>query len=251
VIRRINRFELKYVIDAFQARAFLADLAPFVRADPYADATGCYRVVSLYYDSPQYHFYRAKIEGLKFRRKLRLRIYPPRDGGAVSTGMVEIKQRINQTVQKRRIALDLEAGKVLCAGDSAPADLDPTDEATASEVRAMVTGMQLGPVCVISYLRRPFVGGAYDPGLRITLDTGLSARVHALEVNLEALNHHFLRPDLCVLEVKVNERVPKWLASLLASHDFSVRRVSKYCEGLRRATHLTYCEAAESLVPML
>jgi len=235
MIRRINRFELKYVIDAFQAREFLKDLRPFVRPDPYAGASGMYRVVSLYFDSPRYHFYRAKKEGLKYRRKLRLRVYPGPDPASVDKGMVEIKQRMNLTVQKRRLHVDLDLGRALCRGEAGPEFLDDTDRATAEEVRSMVQLLSLRPVCVIAYLRKPLVGTVYDPGLRITFDTGVSARAHGLDVTADAQNHLFLSPSLAILEVKVNERVPQWLARLLASHDLSIRRVSKYCSGLEKA----------------
>ena len=35
-----------------------------------------------------------------------------------------------------------------------------------------------------------------------------------------------------VMEVKANERVPHWLVSLLARHQCTLTRVSKYCKGI-------------------
>jgi hypothetical protein len=235
MIRRFNRFELKYVVDVIRARAFLADLMPFMRPDRHAGPSGRYRVVSLYYDSPRYHCYRAKVEGLKFRRKLRLRVYPASDGSPPRVAMVEIKQRINLTVQKRRVALALDAAEALCGGREGPLCPEGPDRAVEDEVRTMVAAMQLRPSAVIAYERRPLTGCVYEPGLRVTVDTGVAARVHALDVGAGARNHFLLPPSLCILEVKVNERIPRWLARLLASHDFCLQRVSKYCAGLRRA----------------
>ncbi|MHC4608493.1 MAG: VTC domain-containing protein [Planctomycetota bacterium] len=236
MIRKTNRYELKYVTSVFRAKRFLEDVAPYVRPDPYAGPSGVYRVVSLYYDTPQLHFYRAKREGLKARRKLRLRVYPNGDLGAVRHGMVEIKQRYNQTVQKRRMRLDLATAEDLCAGNFDPSDLGPDEQDLAWEVRAMVSTMQLRPSCVVSYLRQPLEGSRYDPGLRITVDSGLMARIHGLEVAGAARNHLFLDPSYCIVEVKANDRIPRWLASLVASHRLVLRRMGKYCLGVEK-TH--------------
>jgi SPX domain protein involved in polyphosphate accumulation len=34
------------------------------------------------------------------------------------------------------------------------------------------------------------------------------------------------------MEVKADERVPQWVASLLARHNCQIARVSKYCAGV-------------------
>ena len=39
-------------------------------------------------------------------------------------------------------------------------------------------------------------------------------------------------PDLCVLEVKVNERVPYWLTELIARTNLQLVRMSKYCQSV-------------------
>lgn len=69
---------------------------------------GGYGVWSLYYDSPpELRFYWEKIEGLKFRRKLRIRHYGDPVGVTDDSPpvCVEIKQRVNRVTQKRRITL--------------------------------------------------------------------------------------------------------------------------------------------------
>jgi SPX domain protein involved in polyphosphate accumulation len=233
-IRRFNRYELKYILPVPRVAAILRDLAEMMQPDDHGGQLG-YRITSLYYDSPNLDLYWAKIEGIKFRRKLRLRIYPGSDIEAVRVGMVEIKQRVNRTVQKKRLKLPLEQAEALCRGEAPEVELDELDWVAASEVQYMVAAMHLRPTCVISYLRRAFVGGRYDTGLRITFDTDLRSRVHALQVNLPADNHLFAPPDWCIMEVKVNDTMPDWVTSLLARHNCELRRVSKYCAGLARA----------------
>ena len=231
MIRRFNRYELKYILPLGQVEAIIDDLGQMAEPDPHGGTVG-YRVVSLYYDSPALDFFWAKIEGIKFRRKLRLRIYPGDDLSSTSSGMVEIKQRINRTVQKRRLRLPLAEAERLCRGQLDRDDLDPEDQQVAAEVQHMIHAMDLAPTCITAYRRRAFVGGLYDAGLRITFDVDVGCRVHGLKVNQNAYNHLFLSPDWSIMEVKVNDTVPDWVVSLLARHNCQLRRVSKYCAGL-------------------
>jgi SPX domain protein involved in polyphosphate accumulation len=231
MIKRFNRYELKYLVKIDQVERIISDLMSMTQPDQHGGAEG-YRVVSLYYDSPARDFFWAKIEGIKCRRKLRLRIYPGEDIEAVTHGMVEIKQRINRTVQKRRLKLPIAEAELLCAGTMERDDLDPDDRQVASEVQYMVQAMHLAPKCITAYRRRAFVGGLYDAGLRITFDIDVGCRVHGLKVSQNAYNHLFLSPDWSIMEVKVNDSVPDWVVSLLARHNCQLRRVSKYCAGL-------------------
>jgi hypothetical protein len=234
VIRRFNRYELKYVVHASEYRRLVDDLAHFMSPDPYGDADGFYRVTSLYYDSPQLHSYRSKIEGLKFRRKLRIRIYPGDDIASVTNGFVEIKQRINRTVQKRRLKLPLEQAEALCAGSFDVDGLEEMDARAASEVLYMVRVMNLKPKCVVSYRRRAFMGGRYEQGMRLTFDMQLQGRMHGLVVNEPAQNYFFMPPEWYVMEVKVNERIPTWMTSIIAKNECTIRRVSKYCAVMKK-----------------
>jgi len=232
MIRRFNRYELKYVIHVFQKKAIVADLADFVKRDEHGDERGRYPIVSLYYDSPSLSFFRSKLDGIRFRRKVRLRIYPGSGMDSVQQGMVEIKQRINRTVQKKRISLSLNEAQDLCTGRLDTDRFSGLDFETASEVCYIAKVMQLRPTCVISYHRQAFVGSRYEPGLRITFDTSLKCRTHGLRVNEKARNHYFIPASWCVLEVKVNDFIPTWVNALLAKHDCKLQRVSKYCAGL-------------------
>ena len=231
MIRRFNRYELKYVLPAWQCDAIIADLDGFATPDAHAGETG-YPLVSLYYDSPTLDCFWAKIDGIKFRRKVRLRIYPAADIEKTATGMVEIKQRINRTVQKKRLELPLALAEQLCAGTLEPKSLDELDQEVASEVGYLVRAMHLQPTCITAYHRRAYVGNRYDSGLRITFDSDLRGRTHALRVNEDTENHRFAPPDWSIMEVKADEAIPDWVTSLLARHSCSLQRVSKYCAAL-------------------
>ncbi len=237
MIKRFNRYELKYVLLSWQVEKIIEDLAAFATPDSYGGASG-YRIASLYYDSPTLDCFWAKIDGIRFRRKLRLRVYVGDDITQTTRGMVEIKQRVNRTVQKRRLELPLPLAEQLCEGTLEPTDLDELDQEVASEVQYLVQGMHLRPTCITAYHRRAFTGNRYDSGLRITFDSDLRGRVHALRINEDAENKRIAPPDWSIMEVKCDEAIPDWVTSLLARHYCTLQRVSKYCATLAQLTDI-------------
>jgi hypothetical protein len=237
MIRRFNRYELKYLIPGAVRDAMIPSMLGYMQPDREGGPDGAYAVTSLYYDTFDLSCYRAKIDGINYRRKLRIRRY-----GAASADrpvMVEIKQRINRTTQKRRLALPLDRAYALCDGGLDERFEDPLDQSVAEEVAFLVGARQLGPKCVISYRRRAFVGSSFEPGLRITFDENLRVSDASRGLSDGAARHLFLRPDCAVLEVKSNDVVPLWVSRLLAAHSCTVVRYSKYCAGIARLRGLT------------
>lgn len=73
--KRFNRYELKYLIHSSRQKEFEADLRRNMVPDPLGAENGSYRVTSLYYDSVDLKCFRSKVDGLNYRRKLRVRLY--------------------------------------------------------------------------------------------------------------------------------------------------------------------------------
>ncbi|HMI87072.1 MAG TPA: polyphosphate polymerase domain-containing protein [Polyangiaceae bacterium] len=248
MIRRFNRYELKYILPMSKCHDLIKELGNHVTPDRHGGERG-YPLVSLYYDSPAYDCFWAKVDGIKYRRKLRLRIYPARNIEETARGMVEIKQRINRTVQKRRLELPLATAEALCSGVISPAELeklDDLDAEVASEVLYLINALQLRPAAITAYHRLAFVGSPYESDLRITFDTHLQGRVHDLRVNQNVPNQALTTPDWSIMEVKADERVPDWVTSLLGRHDCQMQRVSKYCAVI---THLSGIRASTAALP--
>jgi SPX domain protein involved in polyphosphate accumulation len=231
MIRRFNRFELKYVLPWSKCERVIADLTHHIPPDTHDGAKG-YRLVSLYYDSPGYDFFWAKVEGIRFRRKVRLRVYAGEDVSQAKDCMVEIKQRINRTVQKRRLVLPIADAERLCAGEYNPTGLNPLDQQVADEVSYLVRVKHLRPAAITAYHRRAYEGTHRNAGMRVTFDTDVRSRIHALKVNASAENHLIVPPGWSIMEVKANDAIPSWVISLLAKHECQLCRVSKYCLGL-------------------
>ena len=183
----------------------------------------------MYYDTPALRFYWEKIDGLPFRRKLRIRCYGDAAGvSPTGTVHVEIKQRVNRVTQKRRLEMPYEQAGSLCGGSPTPFD-DPLSQ----EIRGLVAGMSLMPTAIVGYQREALVGGLFDPGVRVTFDTRVRGRDRDLRFGASnAANRYVIDPSMAVLEVKVDDRVPSWITALVANHGLRTTRLSKYCRTI-------------------
>lgn len=247
MITDFRRYEFKYVLHRPQADALRAEMQNHLPADPHSGKSG-YWINSLYYDSEDLEFFWAKIDGLSFRRKLRLRSYEPLDqqpiDGASTQALVavEIKQRLAQIVEKRRVFLNRSHAFELCGGQSVAAS-DTKGRSVANEVLHLVQEKALKPTCWVRYHRHAFVGTEAHPDLRITFDTELSCSTAALYT--EVVPHqmpYFLPADYCILEVKVTHTMPLWVQAILQRHHCQLQGISKYCTSIAQEKDLSVLE---------
>jgi SPX domain protein involved in polyphosphate accumulation len=231
-IRSFNRYELKYLVHASQIDGLVADISHQMAPDPHGDASGSYVISSLYYDSSELHMLRSKIVGTNYRRKLRVRVYGGPDAGPPRSAMVEIKQRLGRTTQKRRVVVPLGEALQLCEAQDPRAWDDDRDQAVADEIKALVRALALRPACTITYRRRAFMGSRFEPGLRVTFDTDIWGAPPRLDFYAQRPTAFLMPRDWSVLEIKVDDRVPSWINELVTRHGCELRRVSKYCLGM-------------------
>jgi SPX domain protein involved in polyphosphate accumulation len=209
-------------------------------SDSNGDAHGCYYVTSLYYDGPDLGFYWEKADGLKFRRKLRIRHYESSGPLTADTPVfVEIKQRLNRVTQKRRVRLPYREALRLCSErelpQASPGEHTAQDADVLDEVTSMLWQYDLRPASIVRYARQALIGTEYDIGLRVTFDTNLSYHTDHLQLHGQTAGSQLFPPDWTVVEIKVNERIPYWLTELVAAHNLNLVRVSKYCRSIELA----------------
>lgn len=235
-LHSFNRYEIKYLLDEFKVPALREELTKRMGSDPYSPHGG-YPVTSLYYDTPDLRFYWEKIEGLRFRRKLRMRLYGEPAACTDDTSVqIEIKQRVNRVTQKRRIALPYgEARRWLDARQQIRCDAD--QRPFVEEVTTLIGNLDLRPIVTTGYLREAFVGRDADLGLRVTIDHKVHGRDRDFHFASGAENRYIIPPKLAIVEIKANERVPYWVTDLAARIDMSVVRISKYCQSVEAFGH--------------
>ncbi|WP_240654436.1 polyphosphate polymerase domain-containing protein [Streptomyces sp. AcE210] len=231
-LHAFNRFELKYLVPVDQAAEIRDELAERMDADLHSPVGG-YGVWSLYYDTPQLRFYWEKIEGLKFRRKLRIRHYGNLDGVTDEASVcVEIKQRLNRVTQKRRITLPYGVARQLC-DDREMVDHSAKESAFIQEVLELVVRLNLQPTAITGYQREALVGRDADTGLRVTFDRRIRGRDRDFHFGTPTPENRFtIPPHMSVMEIKVNERTPHWITDLAARRNLSLVRISKYVHSI-------------------
>lgn len=226
-IRTFNRYELKFLLHHRMAWNFIDSIHNFIRRDPFAGRDGFYKVVSRYYDSPDLMCYREKIDGEKYRRKVRVRTY----GEIPDLAFAEIKQRYNITVQKRRTRAPLqEIEDQLDRMDAG--DYQGGTDPVLDEIFVLRRQFELEPKLIVSYNRAAFFD-LLKKDLRITIDRNFRTR----KLDLSLVNHRTrgqwaIHPRKVVVEIKFNETIPRWLCTALNRFDLQIDRVSKYCYGV-------------------
>lgn len=229
-LRRFNRYEIKYLVGGSSLSRLHDDLERRMDRDEHQRLPT--RISSLYYDTRDLRFYWEKIDGLRFRRKLRIRVYgPAEEVTETTTAFVEIKQRVNRVTQKRRVALPYVTARMLCDERVDPG-IGGTAGPLVDEVLSLAHTLDLRPTAITTYFRDGYVGRGADLGLRVTVDQRVSGRDRDFYLGSASTHHFILPPHLSVLEVKANERVPEWLTDVAARHELTTVRISKYCRAI-------------------
>ena len=97
------RLEYKYLVPINRLAEFKKELLPYVDIDDKFNANEEYKVRSIYFDTTDLRFYREKIEGLKIRKKLRIRGYNELENKNLV--FLEIKRKNEGFVNKNRAPL--------------------------------------------------------------------------------------------------------------------------------------------------
>lgn len=225
-----SRKEQKYLITRRQYEELVEQIGPRMRNDKNG-MEGRYSVTSLYFDSPDKSIYFETKNKLKYRQKLRLRVYD--DADLNSTAFFEVKQKHKKVVNKRRMLLPLGEAYRYIQGESKEdlSDIDTSNPQVMKEIDYFRKYYNLKPEMVVSYSRHA-LHGVTDPELRITFDFDLRCRKDDLHIEHGPHGEHFIDSTLVVLEVKVDHAVPLWLTRLLQNVNCEQRSASKFCTSM-------------------
>lgn len=215
------RNELKHYISYSDYLAIKHRLQVVAKPDVNTDATGKYRVRSLYFDNYNDKALREKIDGVNQREKFRIRYYN-HDHSFIR---LEKKIKNNGLCCKKSAAITKEQCQRLLAGD-----LDWMREGVhplITELYLKMTYENLRPKTIVDYIREPFV---YQPGnVRITVDSQIRTGIYATDL----LNVHL--PTLGVntggailLEVKFDEFLPDLIRDIIQIGNRQGTAFSKY-----------------------
>lgn len=225
-----KRKEIKYLLSSEERNALLPILEAHMEPDAFAHSS----ISNLYYDTPDFRMVRRSLEKPMYKEKLRLRSYGTPEN--TSTVFPEIKKKAMGIVYKRRISLPYqEAVSFLSGQQIASTDMcDGTTRQILHELGWMLASYEnLAPRVFLSYERDSYKGIS-DPSLRLTLDQDILFRTDRLDLREGTFGEAILLPDQTLMEVKISNAAPLWLAQALSEIGIFPVSFSKYGRAYER-----------------
>lgn len=212
-----KRYEKKYLLSREKYGELWPQLEPRLMPDEFFQST----VLSLYYDWDDFRLIRSSIEQPVYKEKLRLRSYDvPEDEGEV---FVELKKKYKGIVYKRRVRMTERQAEEYLAGRRA----SPTNDQISREIDWFLKTNPVQPKVLIACDRKAYVGRE-EPGLRLTFDSSIRWRDTQLRLTDGDHGQELLENGQVLLEIKMPESAPLWLAELLSRLEIFPRSFSKY-----------------------
>lgn len=231
------KLEYKYLLPAAAAGALRDVLTRHMQPDTYASLSpeSQYTVRSIYLDSPRMSAWREKVEGVRYRRKYRIRAY--NDAGSASTAFLEIKEKQGSYLTKYRCGLRVDDVEALVRDRDITRYVreqrgDGVDPGNASVFFRDYDRKALRPVVLIVYDREAYTVNGFGD-LRVTIDKHLRSapvREHDAFLHDGALTPVMRQNH--ILEVKFTRGVPSWLRAELQRHHLRRLALSKYTLSL-------------------
>lgn len=216
------RSEKKYLISEEAAEKLFNMLFPYLEEDPY----GAGEVCSLYFDAPDFRIIRHSVERPDYKAKIRLRSY----GVPVPGTMVylEMKEKLGDTVYKRREPMTLEAAHAYVEKNVMPSNTQIMREIDW----ARHSSGFLMPMIYIAYHRSAYMAKT-NPDLRITFDRNIIFRRDDLFLEDGIRGERLLKSGV-IVEIKDGNAMPLWLTSALSATGSLPITFSKYGEVYKK-----------------
>ena len=228
-----NRLEYKYLVPNEFLNDIRADMKPFVEIDGFASKQQKkeYTVRSIYYDTPGFECYHEKVEGLKVRKKFRIRGYdtPGRD----SIVFLEIKRKYQNFIEKNRAPLlhanlkkmfithNFENYIISFSGNG-------VEKSDAQRFFYHYYRKSLRPAVLVIYDREAFFG-KFNKALRFTFDKNLrSSSFPSQDMLYEEHQVKYAIRKNFIFEVKFFNGLPAWIQSIIKKYQLQRMALSKY-----------------------
>ena len=212
-----KRYEKKYLLTPEQYERIRARLDEYIEPDDFFSSTVC----SLYYDTADFELIRRSIDTPVYKEKLRVRAYNvPAPNGMV---FVELKKKFKGVVYKRRVMMPADTAACYLAGDM-PA---PDNSQLLREIDWFLRMNDVRPRVFIACDREAY-RAKDDEELRITFDRSIRWRDTGLDLTLGDYGEELLNAGEVLMEIKIPEAAPLWLARMLSEDGLFPRGFSKY-----------------------
>lgn len=226
-----QRFEFKYQIPQRLIHGIIPMLLKYMDIDDYAKFSPekYYEISSLYFDTPTLLCYHDKLDGVRTRKKLRIRKYISKIQDDTPV-FLEIKKRYDTVMVKDRVKLTHKECRDLFQNNYAVKTQIP-DEHRKALNDFLWLKIRNGMVAqnMVIYKRIPFMG-KYDPRFRVTIDYDI--RTHSAQWIDEVKRGEAVYQGMAILEVKFNNILPFWFLNIIRKYGLEKAPFSKYCNSL-------------------
>ena len=196
-----------------------------------------YTVRSIYFDTPELDYYYEKLDGVKVRKKLRVRTY----NDSSEFAFLEIKRKFVDNIAKERSRLPFIDIERLISTTEESAFEFALDDRNAKVVSGKflynLLKKGLVPIILIVYEREAYIS-KQDAKERVTIDTNVRARAKpALDDILIKEDFTKATPDWGILEIKFDDAMPMWTKKMVKEFELKRESISKYCLGIDACSH--------------
>ena len=230
-----QRFELKYLIKEELVQPIRDFVGCYLELDDFSvgRANNSYEIHSIYFDSATLFTHQATGNGEKNRFKLRFRYYNDQPAAPV---FCEIKQRIDNSILKRRCAIRRETVPLVVAGQ-----IPTMDQLISPESRHLVALQRFNELMLRlnamprlhnHYLREAWVS-PHDNSIRVTLDRNIRVEPYFGDQAVVAMTRPTrIYQEFVVLELKFTGRFPNWFNTMVSRFNLMRAAAMKYSGGV-------------------
>ena len=232
-----SRYEFKFILSKNKADSIENEIKHFMVLDKNAikKANKKYFVRSLYFDNPLNSNFYEKVDGMKIRKKFRIRSYS-NFKNSKNPIFLEMKGRRNQRTYKVRtiikpnninLLLDKKKFEIL-------KKIYSINEVVNSFIYESLR-KKIEPKVIVDYFRRPYVN-KFGLLFRLTFDSNiLSSPSKDIFYNSKFLNLKECMAGNTVLELKFERSIHPWFHRLIQNYNLKRLSVSKFSIGMERS----------------
>ena len=238
--------EYKYLVSKGLIDDIRNEMKPYVHLDKYSERQKekQYTVRSVYYDTKRFDCYEEKIEGLKVKKKFRIRGYNSCEENSIV--FLEIKRKYEDFIEKNRAPLKWNQIEALFSKsgldthsqnpvtDSFGVGRIPFEKNSKEDENARLFlynyyRKKLLPTVLVIYEREAFYS-KFDQTLRITFDKNIRSLLYpSLDLLYINENVKYTLPHHFIFEVKFHRGcLPFWIKSIITRYQLQRLALSKY-----------------------
>ncbi|MCD4747297.1 MAG: polyphosphate polymerase domain-containing protein [Bacteroidales bacterium] len=228
----LNRLEYKYLVPVELLDKLRSAIKSFVVFDNYAKdrPDNHYTVKSIYLDTIDLKHYYEKVDGLKIRKKFRIRGYNEQEENSIV--FLEVKRRYENYISKNRSSLYYNNLNTILKTRNYSDYILPQEKSDpikdANYFLFYVYAKSLRPLISVVYEREAYFS-KFDPKFRISFDKNLRSLIFPSLNNLYEDNElKKVMPKYFVLETKFTGFYPSWMKNIIKEFNLTRRSVSKY-----------------------